>query len=110
MKVKIGDNVFDIQYGWLKITEFNDRFLKATNTNSGEHTYYLNGLEYGNDIYPLMEVISYRYRKTLPTILTTNLNEKQIIDRYGLRLQDRLDEQYDKIIYKNSSFRKLNKQ
>jgi len=64
--------------------------------------------EYGNDIYPLMEVISYRYRKTLPTIITTNLNEKQIIDRYGLRLQDRLDEQYDKIIYKNSSFRKLN--
>jgi len=53
MKVKIGDNVFDIQYGWLKITEFNDRFLKATNTNSGEHTYYLNGLEYGNDIITL---------------------------------------------------------
>lgn len=65
--------------------------------------------EYGNELLPLVEVISRRYEKQLPTIITTNLNLKTlccIVDNsgnsremYGARIVDRLREMCETIAY-----------
>lgn len=63
-------------------------------------------LDYGNILNPVIDLIEYRYDAQLFTIITTNLNPKEIRAKYGARVADRFNEMLEKIIFKNSSYRK----
>lgn len=45
---------------------------------------------YGTDYTPVQNLISYRYDRKLPTVVTTNLADDKILDRYGPRRMDRI--------------------
>lgn len=64
---------------------------------------------YGNDTTPLVELISDRYDNMLFTVITTNLSGKEIAERYGERIADRLQEMCSLIVIadeKQKSYRK----
>ena len=56
---------------------------------------------YGNDKNPFIEMIEYRYDKQLFTVLTANLTDEEIIDRYGIYIDERISENFEKINYEN---------
>lgn len=60
---------------------------------------------FGNRINPFVEVLEYRYDNQMFTILTANLTEEEITDRYGVYISERLTENFDKINYTNPSYR-----
>ncbi len=60
---------------------------------------------FGNKINPFVEVLEYRYDRQMFTILTANLTEEEIIDRYGIYIHERIEENFDKINYTNPSYR-----
>lgn len=60
---------------------------------------------YGNQLSPIVDVLSYRYDRQLFTILTTNMDDKGIESFYGARIADRFREMFDKISYTNKSYR-----
>ena len=62
-------------------------------------------MDYGNILNPVIDLISYRYNEQLFTIVTTNLNPKQIRDKYGDRIADRFNEMMKKVIFENDSYR-----
>lgn len=62
---------------------------------------------YGNYLRPITELLQFRYDKLLPTVITTNLTPRQITEKYGLRIADRLTEAAKKIAFLNPSFRSL---
>lgn len=62
-------------------------------------------LVYGNAVRPVAELIETRYDNALPVYLTTNLNETQLRDRYGLRVYDRLVETAAFVIFHSPSHR-----
>lgn len=61
---------------------------------------------YGVYYTPMTDIIYERYRLRLTTIVTTNFTDKEISDRYGPRLADRFEEEFDFISYENPSYRK----
>lgn len=62
-------------------------------------------LNYGNVLNPVIDLLSYRYNEQLFTIITTNLEPKQIRTKYGDRIADRFNEMFIKTIFTNPSFR-----
>lgn len=60
---------------------------------------------YGNISSPICELIYLRYDRRLFTVLTTNLTPKEIRERYGDRIADRLNEMAVKIVFRSPSFR-----
>lgn len=62
--------------------------------------------DFGNELTPVISVLTARYRSNLPTIITTNLTLDEIKKVYGIRIQDRILETYERIEYKNNSFRR----
>lgn len=60
---------------------------------------------YKNELWPIQEVIDYRYNKQLPLFISTNLDEKALLERYGERSKDRLDEMAARLYFKAQSFR-----
>ena len=63
-------------------------------------------LDYGNVINPVIEVLEHRYTEQLFTVISTNLTAKEIREKYGERIADRLNEMMNVIIFKNKSFRR----
>lgn len=63
-------------------------------------------LDYGNVINPVIEVLEHRYNEQLYTVISTNLTAKEIREKYGERIADRLNEMMNVIIFKNKSFRR----
>lgn len=63
-------------------------------------------LIFGTERTPLIDIIHYRYDKKMPTIITTNLDEKGIATLYGDRVEDRLKEMCNKIEFMGKSYRK----
>ena len=63
-------------------------------------------LDYGNVINPVIEVLEHRYNEQLFTVISTNLTAKEIREKYGERIADRLNEMMNVIIFKNKSFRR----
>ena len=63
-------------------------------------------LEYGNVINPVIDLLEYRYDAQLFTVITTNLVPKEIRERYGSRIADRLNEMVAKIVFENETYRK----
>lgn len=61
---------------------------------------------WGNEYTPLIEVLYHRYDRRLFTIITSNLDDQAIKDRYGDRILDRFTEMFDKIAYTQNSYRK----
>ena len=61
---------------------------------------------YGNEFSPVTELLYNRYDRNLVTILTSNLSDEQMKDRYGARIDDRLREMFDKIHFQGPSYRK----
>lgn len=62
-------------------------------------------LQYGNATEPIADLICYREDRGLPTILSTNLTEKELRNRYGPYIYDRLFGSYNRIFYDGKSFR-----
>ena len=62
-------------------------------------------IEYGNVLSPIIDLISYRYERQLPTVITTNLTPQQISEVYGKRIGDRLKETTEIVPFLNGSYR-----
>lgn len=61
---------------------------------------------YGNVSSPMIELLEYRYRKMLYTVLSTNLNPKEVKEKYGARLADRFNEMLDVVVFKGRTYRR----
>ena len=63
---------------------------------------------WGNDISPLVELLSERYDKMLFTVITTNFGNEQILHFYGERIADRLKEMCNTLVCssEHKSYRK----
>ena len=61
---------------------------------------------WGNEISPVTELLYSRYDRQLFTIITSNLNDKELEERYGLRIADRMAEMFERLHYSNRSYRK----
>ena len=60
---------------------------------------------FGTDTTPVIDLLLYRYEQMLPTIITTNLNPKEVEARYGTRIYDRIKEVGEVLCYTGASFR-----
>lgn len=61
---------------------------------------------YGKESSPIIDLIYYRYEHNLLTIITTNLDDIAISEKYGERILDRFKEMFDSIYFTNKSYRK----
>ena len=66
--------------------------------------------DYGKIMYPIKELLTMRYDAQLFTVFTTNLEPKDIRQRYDNRIADRLNEMMVKIVYNNKTYRTDNVQ
>ena len=62
-------------------------------------------MDYGNIMTPVIDLLTKRYEAQLFTIVTTNLDPKDIRKRYSDRIADRLNEMMAKIVYRNPTYR-----
>lgn len=60
---------------------------------------------YGNLLNPVVDLIMYRYKMRLFTIMTSNLSPKNIRERYGDRVADRMNEIMTRITIKHQTYR-----
>ena len=63
-------------------------------------------LRYGTHIQPLVEIFEQRYNRMLPMLITTNLERKQVAEKYGRRIADRFNEMFEVIVFNEESYRK----
>ena len=61
---------------------------------------------YGNEFSPVTELLYARYDRQHWTIVTSNLSDEQLKERYGTRIDDRIKEMFDKIHFQGKSYRK----
>ena len=61
--------------------------------------------DYGNHLSPVIDLLYKRYDGQLFTIITTNLTPKEIRERYGERIADRLNEMAFRIVFDNDTYR-----
>lgn len=62
-------------------------------------------LDYGNVTSPMVELFRYRYDKRLTTFVTTNLSPSQLKEKYGVRIADRFNEMFEKVVFADGSYR-----
>lgn len=62
--------------------------------------------DYGTVRTPTTELITYRYDRGLSVIITTNLDNEGIRDKYGERILDRIKEDYNVITITGESYRR----
>lgn len=62
-------------------------------------------LIYGIEHTPIRDFFYGRYNKRLITIVSTNLDDKQLLENYGERVWDRMQETFDRITFQGKSFR-----
>ena len=60
---------------------------------------------WGNEISPVTELLYSRYDRLLFTLMTSNLNEDELRERYGLRIADRMAEMFERLYYSHRSYR-----
>lgn len=60
---------------------------------------------WGNVISPVVELIYQRYDLQLFTIATSNLNTRQLAEKYGDRVGDRIREMFNVLAFNNESYR-----
>ena len=61
---------------------------------------------YGTEVTPVTDLIYQRYERCLPTIITTNLDRKDIRAQYGDRIADRFNELFELVAFTNKSYRR----
>ena len=61
---------------------------------------------YGNECSPVTELLYARYDHMGWTLITSNLTDEQIKQRYGVRIDDRLSEMAERMYFKGTSYRK----
>lgn len=61
---------------------------------------------YGNISSPMIELLEYRYRKQLYTVISSNMDTKDIRIKYGQRIADRFNEMLDVVNFKGNTFRR----
>lgn len=62
---------------------------------------------YGNEVSPITEMLYHRYDRQLWTLLTSNMNDELLKNRYGARIEDRFKEMFDRLHFNGESYRKL---
>ena len=62
---------------------------------------------FGSTIQPIVEIFESRYSRMLPMLITTNLETKQIAEKYGKRIADRCNEMFQVIVFPQDSYRRL---
>lgn len=62
-------------------------------------------LDYGNVMYPFIDLMQYRYENGLGTIFTTNLTGAELRERYGERIADRMREKCFFVTFDGQSLR-----
>ena len=62
-------------------------------------------LNYGNAISPVVDLLEYRYQHQLFTVITTNLTNNEIKQKYGARIADRFNEMLQLIVFQDISYR-----
>lgn len=60
---------------------------------------------FGNSNEPIIDLLSLRYDRQKPTVISSNLDLEQIKERYGLRLQDRFVEMFKMVSFNGKSYR-----
>lgn len=61
---------------------------------------------YGNFVYPYIDVLEYRYDRLLPTFISSNFNASDLCNKYeSERVKDRMKEIFQIISFKEESFR-----
>lgn len=61
---------------------------------------------WGTDYEPMRDLLAYRYDARKYTIISSNLGNEELIQKYGLRIFDRMIETYDRITYEFEGYRK----
>lgn len=61
--------------------------------------------DFGTSVSPVSEVFYSRYDNNKVTVISTNLNKQQIKEVYGERIFDRMNEQYETVVFNFKSFR-----
>ncbi len=61
---------------------------------------------YGVKHTPIQNLLYDRYRFQRTIVITSNLTDKELLERYGIRMKDRMDETFDFITFSNQSYRK----
>lgn len=62
-------------------------------------------LDFGNVTNPLIDLLEYRYLYQKFTVITTNLDAKEIRVKYGARIADRFNEMLEVIVFQDISYR-----
>lgn len=62
-------------------------------------------LNYGNSLLPMTELLEYRYEHQLFTVMTANVSTRELREKYGERVYDRLVEMMNVITFRNPSYR-----
>ena len=52
------------------------------------------------------KTISAKAAELLFTLATSNLSDEEMRERYGIRIYDRMEEVFDRLYYKQASYRK----
>lgn len=60
---------------------------------------------YGNVTEPLIDLLCERYDRQLCTIISTNMGDSEIAERYGRRVSDRFNEMFATVPFEGESFR-----
>lgn len=63
-------------------------------------------MEFGNVYSPIVDLLEYRYDMQLFTVVTTNLQPKDIRQKYGERIADRANEMFKVVKFMGRSFRR----
>lgn len=90
------------RFGRERLTDFSSGFLFLDDV--GTEADSANFM--GNKILPVVEILLERYDRRAVTIITSNLSDEGLADRYGVRVADRLNEVADKIAFMGESYRK----
>ena len=64
-------------------------------------------LTYGMERTPILDVLYHRYNQQLISVISTNLEDRELTERYGARLQDRMNETFDRLYYAGGSYRRM---
>ena len=62
---------------------------------------------YGKERTPVQDLLAFRYKFQLTSVISTNIPKSDIWDRYGERIDDRFDEMCSIINFPGPSYRKL---
>lgn len=62
--------------------------------------------DYGTILYPIRDILMYRYEHNLITVVSTNYLPQELTEKYGTRIGDRLAEMMQIVLFKESSYRR----